>query len=188
MQADRGELSATATAAMESRSSNFWQTCSWILAATSELMVAARSPLTSDALACPSSALYRSAQLEPSRDSAATLPSGLSAHKRGRLAMEPIAMTVANKIVVPMRMINKLPVLTEHVSCLQKRQTLRASVIRSRSFGSKMKCSSLFILKGSIQEHPRMARDGVVRQDSREHDRCSGAHGPIGPARKEPSA
>ncbi len=104
MRANNVEFSATATAAVEFRSSNSSQVRSWILAAISELMAAPRSPLTSDALACPSSALYLSAQLEPSRDSAATLPSGPSAHKRGRLAMEPAAKTAANKTVVLMRM------------------------------------------------------------------------------------
>jgi hypothetical protein len=89
MQGDCVEFKATATATVESRSSNSWQVRSWILAATSELIAAPRSPLTSEDLACPSSALYRSAQLEPSRDSAATLPSGPSAQTRGRLAMEP---------------------------------------------------------------------------------------------------
>jgi hypothetical protein len=89
MRANCVKFNATATAAVEFRSSNFWQMRSWILAAISELIAAPRSPLTSDAWAFSSSTLYRWVQLEPSRDSAATLPSGPSAHKRGRLAMEP---------------------------------------------------------------------------------------------------
>jgi hypothetical protein len=101
---DSVEFTATATETVEFRSSNSWQVRSWIFAAISELIAAPRSPLTRDSLACPSSALYRSTQLELSPDSAATLRSGPSAHKRGRLAMEPTAKTVANKTVVLMRM------------------------------------------------------------------------------------
>jgi hypothetical protein len=59
MSADRGELSATATEAVESRSSKSGQVRSWVLAAISELIAALRSPFTSDALACPSRALNR---------------------------------------------------------------------------------------------------------------------------------
>jgi hypothetical protein len=98
MSTDRGELSATATEAVEFRSPKSWQVRSWVLAAISELIAALRSPFTSDALACPSSALNRSTQaLEPSRGSAATPQSRPSAHKRGGLAMEPTVKTVANK-------------------------------------------------------------------------------------------
>ena len=109
MRTDSVEFSATADAMVEFRSSNFWQVPSWILAAISELIAAPRSPLTSDAFACPISALYLAAQLERSRDSAATLPSGPSAHKRGRLAMDPTAKRAVNKTVVRMRMIDKVP-------------------------------------------------------------------------------
>jgi hypothetical protein len=108
MRAYRVEFSATVAAVVEFRSSNSWQVRSWILAAISELIAALRSPLTSDALACASSALYRSAQLEPSRDSAATLPSEPSAHTRGRLAMEPTAKTAANKTVVLIRIAQRV--------------------------------------------------------------------------------
>jgi len=97
MRADCVKFSATATAAVEFRSSNFWQVRSWILAAISELIAAPRSPLTSDAWASSSSTLYRSVQLEPSRDSAATLPSEPSADKRGRLAMEPTPRAIAKE-------------------------------------------------------------------------------------------
>jgi hypothetical protein len=104
MRANSVEFSATATGTVEFRSSNSWQVRSWIFAAISELIAASRSPLTRDALACPSKALYRSAQLELSPDSADTLPSEPSAHKRGRLAMEPTVKTAANKTVVFMPM------------------------------------------------------------------------------------
>jgi hypothetical protein len=105
MRANSVEFSATATGTVEFRSSNSWQVRSWIFAAISELIAASRSPLTRDALACPSKALYRSAQLELSPDSTATLPLGPSAHKRGRPAMEPTATTAVNRIVVVVRMV-----------------------------------------------------------------------------------
>jgi hypothetical protein len=59
MQADGLGFSATATAAVEFRSSNSWQVRSWILAAIRELIAAPRSPLMSDALACATGIIAR---------------------------------------------------------------------------------------------------------------------------------
>lgn len=99
------EFSATATAAVEFRSSSSWQVRNWSLAAIRELMAAPRSPLSSEALACPRSALYRSAHaLEPSLDAADMVSSEPSTHTCGRLAIEPRTKTAANKTFVPTRM------------------------------------------------------------------------------------
>lgn len=105
MHANCAEFRATATAAVEFRSSCSWQVRNWVLAAINELIAAPRLPLTSDALASASKALKRSVQLELSADAAAALP-GPSTHKRGKLPMMPTAKTVANKSVLPMRMTN----------------------------------------------------------------------------------
>jgi hypothetical protein len=171
MRADCMEFSATATATVEFRSSSCWQVRSWILAAISELIAAPRSPLTSDALACPSSALYRSAQLEPSRDSAATLPSGPSAQTRGRLAMEPTTKASAKTKLVNLG----IHVLEQQERCLSDSRTGGRSAIRwppiSWASADKMCATALFFCVARGFGH--VVEDHAQGHSGRDNALCS---------------
>ena len=105
IETDRALFRAIPTGALEFLSSSSWHLRSWTLAATSESMAVSRSPFSSDAFACPSSRLYRSAQaLESSRECTAAVKLGPSAHSHGRPAMDPAAIAETNNTVVPKRM------------------------------------------------------------------------------------
>jgi hypothetical protein len=69
--------------------------------------------------------------------------------------MEPIAKTVTNKIVVPVRMTNKLPVSSEHGSCHQKTTGFGR---RYKQFDGFTLNNEMFVLFHFEWFHPRPPR------------------------------
>ena len=65
--------------------------------------------------------------------------------------MEPSAKTATNKIVVPVRMTNNFRFSREHGSCHQKTIGFWGRYKQFEQLRSIVKCSSCFILNGSIQ-------------------------------------